>query len=158
MLIGSFFTHNIELEEMKVVELGTQIFQFSSLDYPLANESGIGAKPLFALKKENSVHSVYLDFQRDYGFEEAFSDTYVRGFFSAIHALNSPNLNEFKIQPHNITLDKGSVLVDEGNYILEFFPSSRGSQDTNIRFLKFITDNISEIRTDIEKYKVATSI
>jgi len=154
LIVLTFIAGTIEIKSSQTVMLGNQKFQFSTLDYPIANER-FGAEPLFRLEEDDLVQSVYLGSRADYDFEKAFADTYARKFHIAIHAPNSPNLNEFQIQPRDITLDKGSVLIDEGEFVLELFPSSGGNKETNLRFLKFVKENISKIRADIETYKVA---
>jgi len=59
MIFCTFFTDNIRLEETKIVQLGGEFLEFSSHEYPLANNSGHGAIALFKLDEKTTLHSVY---------------------------------------------------------------------------------------------------
>ena len=154
-VVATFFIGQIEIERVKTVRLGNQILKFSSLDYPLGNEYGHGAKPLFLFDEDRIIHSVYFKWGETYGFEEmVFPNGQARFLYSGVLAPNSPNLKDINISIDYITLHEGHVYVNEGNYVLEFFPTHGLSHIESMRFLKLISDEIPQIRADFSQYLV----
>lgn len=134
------------------VEIGSFSYRISSLELPTVDfPRPYGPSPFksnsSAKGSKETNQSLYYSPKKQYGYSLALNVDESDRFFLAIHSAGNDQIDKFE----------NSILIFDEGRTLEFYPAIPFSDHQAINiFRKFINENLSEIRRDID-FKVVSA-
>lgn len=148
--LGSKSYHS---EKEMTVEIGSFSYSVSSLELPTVDlPRPYGPSPFrpynSVLAPAKKIQSLHYSPQKQYGYPMALNVDESNKFFLVIHSAGIDGIGK----------SERSILIWDENRILEFYPAEPFSDPEAINiFQKFINENLSEIKNDVDAKLVSTS-